>query len=444
MTATETLPQKRLCLKPYWLGLLAYLLILAGYIALIETLHTETATRATAPPWYAWFQRPRVPTVWPLVVFAGWMSVVRWMTAQTRKTWIVLCLACLFVFAMNETVATLDGRISDIWKPFDRPGAEYVFDVANVSSIRTFLHDYAIKLPGYTLHTRTHPPGAVLLLYVITKIFGPGIPIAGWAAVAIAATGPIPAYFLARRVAGESAAAVLLAIYAVCPGLVIFGATSMDGVFVPFVLWAAYFLHRAIEDRSFPVAVVAGIVLFVCFLLTYATICIVGLMILFAPAKPKSLWTIAVALAVPALCFIALYLATGCNILSCLAASRASDHYTMQTYALGFPRYLDIGFDNLFAFLVGVGFAGIALWFMQTKEKPDALNVALIGSLLFFSFAKIFTHETERVWMWLYPIALIAPARWIASHEKRPLLNWTMGLLFAQTLLSQWLLFTIW
>ena len=124
----------------------------------------------------------------------------------------------------------------------------------------------------------------------------------------------------------------------------------------------------------------------------------------------------------------------------------------MQTFSVSFGRYVDISFSNLIAFLIGVGLPAIVLWGRETIESlnrrtsADRFNIALVISVLFFSFARLFTHETERVWLFFVPPALIAAASWIARRgdEEGQLLEWTMCLSFAQTWLFQLLLFTIW
>ena len=45
-------------------------------------------------------------------------------------------------FAQHFTVAMMDGSPSAIWKPFDRPGAEYFSDVPAVKGVGSFLHGY--------------------------------------------------------------------------------------------------------------------------------------------------------------------------------------------------------------------------------------------------------------------------------------------------------------
>jgi len=160
------------------------------------------------------------------------------------------------------------------------------------------------------------------------------------------------------------------------------------------------------------------------------------------------------------LCLATIYGLTGFNYFACLQASRFYDHYTMRTSSLSFGRYLDISFSNLIAFLIGVGFPVVVLWWKETirsvngRTPADRFNIAGVASVLIFSFAGLFTHETERIWLFFVPVGLLAAASWIGraggkgfalrGAMERRLLEWTMGLTFMQTWLMQLLLFTIW
>jgi dolichyl-phosphate-mannose-protein mannosyltransferase len=453
----------------------ACVVLLGAYIAVIMLLQTETARRSTAPPWYSWLRLPPTRTRWqsallalPAVAFAGWAGVVRRLIARPFPQALALLSAFVFVFAINVTTAMMDGSAKAIWKPFDWPGSEYFSDVPAVRGVGQFLHGYVQNLYHYSIHSRTHPPGAVLVLYFVGRALGPGIGTAAWSAVFITATGVAPFYLLARRLAGRQTASIALALYATAPSLVLFGATSMDGVFLVAMLWSTYFLHRAIVEPGTGISIVAGFVVAASLMLSYVTVC-VGVMtfiyaILELAVSPKRIGRVAGSFAICAmvifLCLAILYGLTGFNYLACFRASRFYDHYAMKTFSISFFRYVDVSFSNLIAFLIGVGFPVIVLWWKQTirsvigRTPADRFNMAGVASVLIFSFAGLFTHETERIWLFFVPVGLLAAASWIGraggkgfalrgSIERR-LLEWTMSLTFMQTWLMQLLLFTIW
>lgn len=495
-------------LRPYWRGLALCAILLAGYIAIIMALHTETAARSTAPPWYSWLRFPPTRTrlqsiflVVPAIVFAAWVLTLRRMLgdptlptlpspgtadrrspgegqgggfvgqslfdphpcpppAYTGRGKYIPLIAFLFVIAINATTAMMDGTLKAIWKPFDWPGSEYFSDVPAVKAIAPFLRGYIANLWHYSIHTRTHPPGAVILLYLIGRSIAPGIAVAAWCAIIITATAIIPFYLLSRRLAGRRVAILAVGLYALAPSLVIFGATSMDGIFLAPLIWSMYFLERTISERRLIHAILAGGVLSISLFFSYVTVCVVAMMLVYAILKCiqtpsqaiRIVGLLSASAAVIFASFAILYLLTGFNYLACLHMSRHYDHYAMRTFTISFGRYIDISLDNLMAFLVGVGLPVVVIWCRKTTESIhirtdiDRFNLAAVISILVFSFVRLFTHETERVWLFFIPPAMLAAASWIAARQRdeRPLLEWAMCLLFAQTWLFQLLLFTIW
>jgi hypothetical protein len=117
----------------------------------------------------------------------------------------------------------------------------------------------------------------------------------------------------------------------------------------------------------------------------------------------------------------------------------------MQTFSLSLERYLDVSFANLAAFLIGMGLPVVVLWGKELRHS-DRFGLAGVIAIVGFSFAKLFTRETERIWLFFAPVAILAAAGWIVRSDtnERRVLNWTMGLLFAQTWVFQLMLFTIW
>ncbi len=461
-------------LGPYWRALGACLIVLAIYIAAILALGTETAKRSTAPPWYAWVRYPPTRTrpqaiflVFPAIVYGGWMLLVRRMVVRKIADAIVLPAAVAAALAMNATTAMMDGGPDAIWKPFGvyLLGSNFFTDVPAVRSagVSQFLRGYVQHLYHYSIHTRTHPPGPVLVLYFIACVLGPGAKAASWSAVVITATAVVPFFLLLRRLAGRQIATVALALYVVTPSLVLYGATSMDGVTLVALLWSMYFLQRAIDRPGVGIGLVAGASIALSLMMSYVVVCVGALAALYAAqevaANRGKLWPVVgcltIAILVTAGAFVTLDALTGFDLVKSFEASRHYDHYTMRTFTISFPRYLDISFSNLIAFLIGIGFPVAILWGKQTARwvksrrewtAAERFNAAGALCVLVMSFARLFTHETERIWLFFVPPALLGAASWIVRFggKSERLREWAMGLMFAQTWLFQLLLFTLW
>jgi hypothetical protein len=456
----DTSKSEETSLAAYWRGAGICLGLLGIYLLIIWLFGTETWKRTTAPPWYAWWRFPptrtRVQAVYlvlPAIVFAVWIGVVRRIMARTMHPIVVMIVGCAAVFAMNVTVAMIDGGPGAIWKPFSWGGSEYFDDVRYVTGVKAFLGGYVQNMWHYSIHSRTHPPGPVLFLYLVKCLSGPSIQAAAWAAVIVTATAVVPFFLLARCVAGERVAAIATAIYAVVPSLVLFGATSMDGVFLTSLMWSMYFMRRMIAKQRIGNSIAAGLALFVSLMLSYVSVCIVVMMAIYALLELRNevrpIWKLAGLCAVTGVLVVVLLwlvrLCSGFNYIECLKASRHFDHYSMRTFTVSFWRYLDISFSNLGAFLIGMGLPVVVLW---CREMRSASRFVLAGTIaiLGFSFAKLFTHETERIWLFFAPVAILAAAGRIArlgSDQKR-VVEWSLGLLFAQVWVFQVLLYTIW
>jgi hypothetical protein len=446
-------------LGAYWRGVGICLGLLGIYLLIIWLFGTETWKRTTAPPWYAWWRFPPTRTraqavylVLPAIVFAGWIGFVRRMMQRRIHPITVMAGAYAAVFAMNVTVAMIDGGPVAISKPFSWGGSEYFDDVRYVTGVKAFLGGYVQNMYHYSIHSRTHPPGPVLFLYFVKCLFGPGIQAAAWSAVVVTSSAVVPFYLLARCVAGERVATIGTGIYVVVPSLVLFGATSMDGVFLTSLMWSMYWMRRVMVKPGIGNSLAAGVALFVSFMLSYVAICVVLMMGIYAALElcgQRSIWRVAGLFVVTGFLVVlllwVLYLSCGFNYIECFKASRHYDHYSMRTFTMSFGRYLDISFSNLVAFLIGMGLPVVALWWQEMKSASRfvlAETIAVLG----FSFAKLFTHETERIWLFLAPVAILAAAGWITrlGKNQRRVMEWTLGMLFAQTWVFQILLYTIW
>ena len=418
------------------------------YVATVVLLGTETGRRTTFPPWYAWFKRPHLATVvwWPLpvLVVAVWLRFAASAWARRARPAVLLPILVVAVVAINFTTAMMDGGPAGVWRPFDRPGHEYYYDVPLVRSAGQIVRDYPKLMPRMTIHGHTHPPGGVLFLYAVSRAFGPGRPAAAaGAAVAVTALGIIPAYLLARRQFGAEVALAAATLYAVAPSLVLFGATSMDGVFlVPQVtaVWLAVEAMAAPRRRA-AWAAAAGAALAVGLFLTFATV-VTGVLIgLYALVRrDRGAW---VAMGIAAAAFLAVEggLRFGCHydLVANLQEARASDHRKMQTQHVGVGRWLDISTANLVAFAVGVGFAAVGPW--AVGSWSGGLSAATMVTVLAFSFGGLFTRETERIWMFLTPLVLLPVARRAAAEGS---VRWTAVALFVQTWAMQATLDTLW
>jgi hypothetical protein len=453
----------------------------AAYCAFSWYLQTDSAKRSSAPPLYAWWKVPRAHGVadvlrWfpPLAMFLAW----RWAMTGRRGApklpdrWL-LPLLPVAVILMNVAIAASDGGLHELVRPFDAPGVEFYDDVHLVHGVRQFLHDHLWlhNRNAMSLHGNTHPPGPILFLYLVSKWIGPGLRAAALAAIVVSALTIIPAHLLARRLFGPRVAAITSGLYVVAPSLVLFGATSMDGVYTLPLVFSLYAFVRAIDARTglstCVWALITAAALAVGMLMTFSAVCVGVLLAMYGaasfsgPRRGRVWGVLLLAGGAFVLAFIALKLGTGYDLIASVKASMASDEAVMGERRRALLPYLDVSTANLLAFLIG---CGITISLVAAKGIKDSLIACdprrwkldrfapllpcFAAAVVLLSFSTLYRWETERIWTFLCPLAVIAAAKSIADvndpAEGRRLLDVCLCGSFLQTYLMQLFLFSLW
>lgn len=461
---------RRTILRSFWTQALLWSAALTGYHCLIAAIKPKIGDIDWRTfPLYA----NVVPAVGPwalvsLLIFGGWWATLCWFRRRKSRS-VPIVLAIAFVVALNVTTAMTRGGAPALWRPFvpivPEARTEYFADINRVDpSPSAFVRNYTEMMPTLALHSSTHPPGPILYLWAASRLFGNGVVAAALAAIAGTALSIYPFSLLARTILGPGASRYAVAMYAVTPALVLFGATSMDGVFVFFPLLATYFFHRSWNHKPVLYSFLTGLALSAAMFFTLISFCIGFLFTVEAilsiryPALSRRIWR---NLVCAGLTFLVvqwlLYLVTGYNVIRAFAiARRVASVYRSAVYT-DFGHYLNVSLGNLAAFLIGIGVITVTLswreiaeaWAAWRAKRPaDLFSIALPATVIVLAFAAIFTAETERTWLFLVPLAIPAAARHLDRYQTaNPRSNaWcaVLILLFTQTLATEILLYTFW
>ena len=260
-----------------------------------------------------------------------------------------------------------------------------------------FLDHFAQLVPALPVHAAGHPPGLLLTMHLL----GLTTP-ARLAALCIgmgALSAPL-AYALGRRVSDERAARVTGLLMAFAPGVLLFGATSADAVYLTLGLAAAVVLL----DRP----LLGAVLLTVASLFAWSLLAVGAWAVILTLLRTGPRAAVRLALLIGAVVLAgqaAFALATGFDPLGTL-------HATSRVYALGVASrrpYAFWLFGSPVAFLVMLGVPIAALAVTATaRRRPEALAIAAI---LVISAVTGFTKaETERIWLFLAPFVCLAAA----------------------------------
>lgn len=414
--------------------------------------------------------------------------------SDRRLLWVAIALFCV----INIGVAQIDGyreigaegakeRILTLLEPYTRTSLEYYGDVPRVDELGiTFLRDYSKPELFDTLsgHTRTHPPGGVLFLWLVSGLFGYNLVSASLLSIIFTALTVIPIYRLAEMLYGKKVARYALLLFLITPNFVMFTGTSMDGPFSVFPILSVYLFYMARERETIadqkwnefrPYSLFTGISLALGMFMTYSTVVVGVFLCVIALLERKRFVQYLKVLLFASSGFIGFYLLlfvlTGFRPIEALWAAIKKDEMGMGTGYESIGRYFHLSFANLFAFLIGVGFPITTVWLRQlvstimewrhntrTSEQPigesriswifrhehtDTFVIGFLITLLFFTFSTLFTMEVERIWIFMVPFFVIPVAKHLTD---RPISDfyWVCGILVAQLIIGEVLLYTYW
>jgi hypothetical protein len=471
--------------QSYWLHVLMLALIVHAYNRTAYQLHWVTGRGAfsdVAAPLYAsteyWVRdaidegrladaiKPRLHyLIAPVAIAAGWIALAGWQfrAARTLPWWVLTPVALAFVLAMNITTAMINGGTDSLSGPFRRYDLEYYgyIDVVRDDPAQ-FIRNYVQLGDQLCHHARTHPPGAVLFLWFVGKLFGEGVMTASVVTVVVSSLTIIPAIGLAWDRGNPRVAWTTAALYVVTPTLVLFGATCMDGVFAVLPVTGMWLLNRAIARNSPTYAVFAGLAFSGALFFTYA-VAILGMVYAILllmqlrfglRALARMLLLFLIVLAVIVLSNALLYWTIGYDPVACLRSAVDADAHTMSRIR---SRPIDVGFANLMAFIIGAGVVSVVAWWhhvarqtwlIACRHSHDAWDLALLIGIVASAFLGWFTLETERIWLLLIPPLLVGAAAALAgrgrSWPQTVALVLVLFILLSQTILSEFFLNTWW
>jgi hypothetical protein len=307
-----------------------------------------------------------------------------------------------------------------------------IFDFGARFALDTFA-EVGTSLP---VHSIGHPPGLLLLLHWL-RIDDPQAMAA--LTIGVGALSIPLAYLLARNLLGESRGRTATLLYVFAPSAILYGATSAEALYATVGLAAALPLALAAGGRLSEAWLPAGAAAFaLSSFFSYANLAIGAWAVLLAALRGHRRRALALAASCGAalLAFYGLrHLATWYDPIGVLQA-------TESVYREGIASrrpYAFWVFGSPVAFLMAMGLpiAWLALRAAGAGNAPALALFAVVAVAAVLGFTKA---ETERIWQFLVPLACAVAA--VALPARR--LPLVLGLLAAQALATELLVYTVW
>jgi hypothetical protein len=445
-------------------------------IAFISTrVLTDFKGRSALSPLYAfWMPTLTWRVLVPTVVAAGYCAWVWWIQrlgdSLGKLQWAALLTQCVWLATIAVAVALVRLPLNNLGASMHvYPGEEFWDDVPKAKDPLWFLENFHSlhSRQRLSLHGRTHPPGHTLFLWVVTRLFGPSSQAAALAILLVGSTAVIPVYLTARHVFGADTAQRVLALYPVVPSVAVFAVSSTDSLFAALAAWSLWIAVEAVEGRNTALAVAAGLAGGLAAMFSFAQ-AFVGLIVggfaivrwVERPGGGVGRQILGMAIGLVA-AYFTLRWGFGFDWLDAQQLTRRWYWHVVTVV----PGKLTAGFwvyvamANPLAFGLCLGSPVVAgsvlsirsawrtgLWTGRTHGAFVCSLWMVVAMMNFAGLLVLITLEVERIWLFLVGPVVAAACHEIPGSPQQNR-NWTVflaGVLCAETIAHEALLFTIW
>lgn len=401
-------------------------------------------------------------------------------SSHVQKTWMVLIFLLIFSILIRASFAWVRHGFTEIGTEFlVYENEDVIFDVPKIGNTLDFLRDYPEKMPSLSLHGSHFPPGYVLLMKGIASLGGYSemtsikahIGLFGWFILILGCTAVVPLYLIIRKLFDSGIAFAACVIFILVPNSVIFGAVSMDALFVACALWPVWFLVKAMNHKGGLFnPFMAGILLALCTFLSFSGLALglfLFLLILSKMSRAREKIWQGVRLTFFTLSGFAcvalfLWIAFRFNFLETFLKARELEARLMNNVAAHIHGkstsrlWLYTTGGNFLAFAIFTGFPVVGIWLRgvcrNISERLSKIKNNGSFSLIAFVFvfiigvSGIYRMETERIWLFVTAFVVIAAAGELTKVRDFPrkIFYFICAILLLQTALVESLIFTLW
>jgi MFS family permease len=439
------------------------------FVAVAPRLAERGQTPASILAEFGWNLPAFVVFLSGLGALAFTLHKLRWFDEEpdSRATKGMLIALVLFAFFFSAAIASLRGGPQGISHAYSRFDLEYIGDIGFGGSIRGLFQDYLPRHEFLTMHSKVHPPGPVVLLwimsYALELLVGPGAGGAKGLSLATMAVGSLavlPLYGWVKDMLGRRAALTACVLYVLMPSVVLFTATSADILFMPFTLLTLFLFGRALERGSIAYAFGAGLGYAAMSLLSFSLLSVgawFGFIGLWRLLERRNWFPVLQTAVVMIAAFLAVHLLVGMwgrfDIIAVFLKSKAqfdADQRALDLYAPRWPWWA----WKLLNPLAWLYFAGIpvSVLFFRRLVRPEAdtriLFIIFALTLLVLDVLYLARGEGERSALYVFPFVLVPAAHALHrigedARSHAPLLA-TAAFLAFQCWLTESYLYTYW
>lgn len=405
----------------------------------------------------------------PVALFAGSLTVlllvlrrVHWFQEEPSARsarWMLVGLA-VFLFLFSGAIAMLRDGIGGITAAYERHNYEYIGDIGRGLTIRGLFRDYLKMHRFLSMHAKVHPPGPIVLLWLVSYVAGREPLGLSVATMLVSAISVIPLYYWTRDLTDTRTALISCLLYVLTPCVVLFTATSADALFMPLTITTLLLFWRALHRQSAVYALGAG-ALYAAMSLTSFSLVSIGAFFAFVGLwrlRDKTLrWSVVRTAVVMAAAFLAVHAAvrlwSGFDVIECFKVCKHQFDTDQMNLDKETPRFAWWAWKVLnpacWFFFAGIPVSVLFVWRLA-RPAPDtkAQFVVFALTLIVLSLLYLARGEGERSAMYIMPFVVLPAAHLLdtlgrTARSHGPLIT-TLVFLACQVWVIECFFYTYW
>lgn len=355
----------------------------------------------------------------------------------------------IYYVALGGLVLVLGTNLLQGWNDgFVRPIAggeiQYYHDAIDVEDIPAFIRGYEQLQPELGTHSKTHPPGAVILITLLrSALANPA-----YISIVIAVASSLFSAFFLHKILSNylydaERSSFVVFIFLLVPSIQIYYLASLDALIASILLGSLYFfLHR----KVFVGIVGSGLLMLGASFLTFAFLHIIVVMVGFGLLRRRHLLRSASIVLSLSIIYALLFIVFDFNYLNSLRIATALENPDGFRLFAEPISYIFTRIEGLYEVII---FLGPFLLIMTVggmsrkwRTMPDLLVLtwlAVLSYLVMLATGAFRTGETARAAIYIYPYLMFPIAYYLRNIElgKDRFSSLLPGGVFAQTMFMQ-------
>jgi hypothetical protein len=327
--------------------------------------------------------------------------------AQNTKynIWIVTSLAFIAIIGSNLVQGWNFGFIRPIIGP-----DEYYTDAVKISNPNTFISNFVQAQPYLHMHSRSHPPGAVLLIYYFIQFFKSPATISIAIAVISILLTAIFFYRIAKSERTKEFSGFLVLLLLLLPSVQIYYLASIDAV-VSGVLLTSVSLF--VTSKSRLSTALSALFLFIASFLDFGFLFAIPVILVFEWLSTRKVTRSVIIILILISLYFVIYSLTGFNYYSAFRQASQIENPSGFMLLANPINYIMTRIEDIAEIVFFLGpfpvYLGIrSLMNHRFEKRSTQMALAGIGTLpLMFASGAFRTGETARAAIFIYPYLLL-------------------------------------